>query len=72
MNAREIVEAGKTAGIELTQAYVHNIRHNLRKAAKHPIGRSKVAGAKDAAFLALVLKLGTNRANELVDELEGP
>jgi hypothetical protein len=70
--AKEVVEAGKAAGIELSEGFVYNIRSAAKKAGVARVGRAKAAPTGDEpAFRALVVSLGTGRARALIDEVEG-
>ena len=80
MTARQVVEKGKAAGIELSEKYVYNIRAkaNARKRDGRPgrPGRPPAAaraaassGSAEARFVDLALELGLSKAEGLLARL---
>ncbi len=64
MKAREVVEAGKKAGLKFSAQLVYNVRGS--KKSKAAAGRAST----EARFRRLVVELGVTRANELVSDVE--
>ena len=74
MSAKEVVEAAAAQGMELTEGFVYNVRSSAKKgqnAAPAPVtSKTTVPTIDDAQFRAMVVKLGTSRARELLDGVE--
>ncbi len=66
MKAREVVEAGRMAGLKFSPQLVYNVRGSTKKKSKPAAGRAST----EARFRRLVVELGVTRANELVSDVE--
>ena len=81
---KEVVEAARRAGVQVTANLVRIVRHKMRKAAngaaaagslpsrrgRPPTARPIELGAAEAQFRHLVFELGINRARSLVSEVD--
>ncbi len=74
MKAKDVVRAGKSAGLKFSAQLVYNVRGSTkkRKALKRAgAGRARTTSSStEAQFRRLIVDLGVTKANELVSDVE--